>query len=212
MRASKAIRRDSQVRKNTTVTEETKGDLQVIPFETQEEWEEWLEENHASSPGLWLKLAKVDSGLQSVTYSEAVDSALCYGWIDGQKSSYDEQYWLQRFTRRTARSKWSKRNRERAVELSEQGKMKPAGLHEVEHAKGDGRWSAAYYSPKTMEEPNDFKKILAENPTAQAFFAQLDSRNRYAILYQIQNAKKPETRARRIEKYVKMLNEQKKIY
>jgi uncharacterized protein YdeI (YjbR/CyaY-like superfamily) len=194
------------------MTEETKGDLPVIPFETQGEWEEWLDENHASSPGLWLKLAKVDSGIRSVTYVETVDSALCYGWIDGQKSSYDEQYWLQRFTRRTPRSKWSKRNRERAAELIEQGKMKPAGLHEIERAKRDGRWSAAYDSPKTMEVPDDFKKILAENPTAQAFFAQLDSRNRYAILYQIQNAKKPETRVRRIEKYVKMLNEQKKIY
>lgn len=194
------------------MTEETKGDLPVIFFDSQTEWEEWLDEKHASSPGLWLKLAKVDSGIKSITYSQAVDSALCYGWIDGQKGSYDEQYWLQRFTRRTARSKWSKRNRERAAELIEQGKMKPAGYHEIERAKEDGRWEAAYDSPATMEVPDDFKKILAENPTAREFFANLDSRNRYAILYKIQNAEKPETRVRRIEKYVKMLNEQQKLY
>jgi uncharacterized protein YdeI (YjbR/CyaY-like superfamily) len=194
------------------MTVETKGDLPVISFSSQGEWEEWLEQNHESSPGLWLKLAKVDSGIQSVTYSQAVDSALCHGWIDGQKGSYDEHYWLQRFTRRTPRSKWSKRNRERATVLIEQGKMKPAGLREIELARQDGRWDAAYDSPATATIPDDLQKKLDENPRAKEFFAELDSRNRYAILYQIQDAKKPETRARRIEKYIKMLNEHKRIY
>lgn len=194
------------------MTKETKDDLSVIPFESQEEWEEWLQQNHETSPGLWLKLARVDSGIQSVTYSQAVDSALRIGWIDGQKASYDDQYWLQRFTRRTARSKWSKRNRERATALIEQGKMKPAGLLEIELAKQDGRWDAAYDSPATATIPDDLQKSLDENPEAKEFFENLDSRNRYAILYQIQDAKKPETRARRIEKYIKMLSNHKKLY
>ncbi len=192
--------------------EETKGDLPVIPFETQEEWEEWLDQNQDTSPGLWLKLAKVDSGIPSVTFSQAVDRALCYGWIDGQKGSYDYKYWLQRFTRRTKRSRWSKKNRERATALLERGKMKPAGRREIELAKEDGSWDAAYDSPSNATVPDDLQKRLDENPDAKEFFAQLDSRNRYAILYQIQDAKKPETRARRIEKYIKMLNEQKKLY
>ena len=194
------------------MTEEMKGDFQVIAFTSQDEWDIWLVHNHETSPGLWLKLAKVNSGIQSVTYAEAVDSALCYGWIDGQKGSYDDKYWLQRFTRRTKRSRWSKKNRDRATALIERGKMKPAGLREFELAKEDGRWDAAYDSPSTATVPVDLQKRLDENPEAKAFFDQLDSRNRYAILYQVQDAKKPETRARRIEKYIKMLNEHRKLY
>ena len=194
------------------MTVETKGDLPVNPFESQREWEEWLDQNHETSPGIWLKLAKVNSGIQSVSYPEAVDSALCYGWIDGQKGSYDDRYWLQRFTRRTSRSKWSKKNRHRATELIEQGRMQTAGLREIELAGQDGRWEAAYDSPSTATVPDDLQQRLDENPVAKEFFDNLDSRNRYAILHQIQNAKKSETRARRIEKYIQMLNEGKKLY
>lgn len=186
--------------------------MPVISFSTQGEWEEWLEQNHEISPGLWIKLARVGSGIKSVSYSQAVDGALCHGWIDGQKSSYDQRFWLQRFTRRTARSKWSKRNRVRATGLIEQGKMKPAGLREIELAKQDGCWDDAYDSPATASIPADLQKKLDENPNAKVFRTQLDSRNRYAILVQVRNAKKPETRARRIEKYIKVLNEHKKIY
>jgi uncharacterized protein YdeI (YjbR/CyaY-like superfamily) len=191
---------------------ETKAELPVIPFKSQADWEAWLEENHEDAAGLWLKFAKKGSSTNSVTYAEAVDSALCYGWIDSQKASYNEQFWLQRFTPRRPRSKWSKTNREKASELIEQGKMKPAGQREVERAQGDGRWEAAYSSQSNTTMPDDLQKKLAENPRAEAFFATLDSRNRYAILYQIQDAKRSETRARRIDKYVAMLNEQKMIY
>ena len=194
------------------MTEETKGDLPIISFESQKEWADWLEKNHEISAGLWLKIAKRDSAIETVTYDEALDSAICYGWIDGQKGTYDEQFWLQRFTPRRPRSKWSKRNREKATTLIEQGKTKPAGLQEVTLAQQDGRWEAAYASQSDTAVPDDLQKKLAENPQADAFFAKLDSRNRYAILYRIQDAKRPETRARRIEKYVAMLNEHKTIY
>jgi len=194
------------------MTYETKGELPIIPFKSQADWEAWLEENHGQTAGLWLKLAKKGSSTASITYAEAVDSGLCYGWIDSQKASYDEQFWLQRFTPRRPRSKWSKTNRERATELIEQGKMKPAGQRAVELAQQDGRWEAAYSPQSTMTVPDDLKEKLAENPVAEAFFATLDSRNRYAILYQIQDAKRPETRARRIDKYVAMLDEHKTIY
>ncbi len=194
------------------MTYEIKAEMPVVLFKSQEDWAAWLEDNHEDAAGLWLKLAKKGSAINSVTYAEAVDSALCYGWIDSQKASYDEQYWLQRFTPRRARSKWSKRNRERATELIEQGKMKATGQREVERARQDGRWEAAYSPQSTAAVPDDLQKKLAENPTAEAFFAKLDSRNRYAILYRIQDAKRPETRARRIDKFVAMLNEQKKIY
>ena len=194
------------------MTKDTKRDLPIIPFESQEDWEAWLEEHHETSGGLWLKIAKKDSGIDSVSYSEALDVALGYGWIDSQKASFDDKFWLQRFTPRKPKSKWSKVNREKATELIEQGKMKTAGLKEVELAKQDGRWDKAYDSQRNATVPDDFRQELDKNPEAQEFFATLNSTNRYAILYQIQDAKKPETRARRIEKYITMLNEQKKIY
>ncbi|MDQ5818002.1 MAG: YdeI/OmpD-associated family protein [Actinomycetota bacterium] len=190
----------------------TKPDLPIIPFASRDAWEAWLQEQHATSEGLWLKFAKKDSGIETVTYSEAVEAALCYGWIDGQKASFDDHYWLQRFTPRRPRSKWSKINRQKATELIERGEMKPAGLREVERAKADGRWDAAYDAQSTATVPEDLRRELDKNDRAREFFATLDSANRYAILYQIQDAKRPETRARRIQKYVAMLNEQKKIY
>src|SRR3712207_46084 len=190
----------------------TKPDLPIIPFASRDEWEAWLEVQHATSSGLWLKIAKKGSGLETVSYAEALESALCYGWIDGQKASFDDQYWLQRFTPRRARSKWSKVNRQKATELIERGELKPAGLREVERAKADGRWDAAYDAQSTATVPDDLRRELEKNEVAREFFATLYSRNRYAILYQIQDAKRPETRARRIAKYVAMLSEREKLY
>jgi uncharacterized protein YdeI (YjbR/CyaY-like superfamily) len=190
----------------------TRADLPVMPFASRDAWSAWLEEQHAASDGLWLKFAKKGSGLDSVTYAEAVEVALCYGWIDGQVRKFDQDYYLQRFTPRRARSKWSKINRQKATELIERGEMKPAGLREVERARADGRWDAAYDAPSTAQVPDDLLRELEKNQPAREFFETLDGRNRYAILYQIQDAKRPETRARRIEKYVAMLSEGKKIY
>ena len=190
----------------------TRADLPVMPFATRDAWAAWLEEQHATSDGLWLKFAKKGSGLDSVTYAEAVEVALCYGWIDGQARKFDEDYYLQRFTPRRARSRWSKINRRKATELIESGEMKPAGLREVERARADGRWEAAYDAPSTATVPEDLRRELEKNEKAREFFSELDGRNRYAILYQIQDAKRPETRARRIAKYVAMLAEQKRPY
>jgi uncharacterized protein YdeI (YjbR/CyaY-like superfamily) len=189
-----------------------KPDLPIISFASRDAWGMWLARNHATSTGLWLKFAKKGSGIDTVTYDQAVEIALCYGWIDGQVRSFDEYYYLQRFTPRRPRSKWSKINRQRATALIERGEMKPAGMREVERAKADGRWDAAYDAPSTATVPDDLRRELEKNEAAREFFATLDSRNRYAILYQIQDAKKPETRVRRIEKYVAMLNEHMKLY
>ena len=190
----------------------TKQDLPIIPFASPGDWEAWLAEHHATSDGLWLKISKKGSGIASVSYAEALDVALCYGWIDGQKGRFDEDYYLQRFTRRRPRSKWSKINRKKVTKLVQEGRTQPAGLREVEKAKADGRWDAAYESQSNATVPEDLRQKLDENPEAAALFETLDSANRYAILYQIQDAKKPETRARRIEKYVTMLSKHEKLY
>ena len=190
----------------------TKSDLPIMPFASREAWEAWLEEEHATSDGLWLKLAKKGSGIETVTFAEALDVALCYGWIDSQADKFDGDYWLQRFTPRKLRSKWSQVNREKVAKLIEAGRMKPAGLREVERAKADGRWDAAYEPPSTATVPDDLRAELEKNVAAREFFETLDRTNRYAILYRIQDAKKPETRARRIAKYVEMLAEGKKLY
>jgi uncharacterized protein YdeI (YjbR/CyaY-like superfamily) len=184
----------------------------VLSFASRAEWDAWLAAEHETSTGVWLKLARKSSGVASVTYPEAVEVALCYGWIDGQSKSVDEKYWVQRFTPRTARSKWSKRNRAKATELIERGEMKPAGLREVERAKADGRWDAAYDAPSTATVPDDLRRELERNRAAREFFDTLDRRNRYAILHRIQDAKRPETRARRIAKFVEMLSEGEKLY
>ena len=189
-----------------------KEDLPIVPFSSREAWETFLEERHATSDGLWLKLAKKDSGIESVTYAQAVEVALCYGWIDGQVRKFDGEAYLQRFTPRRARSRWSKVNRQKAIELMERGEMKPAGLQEVERARTDGRWDAAYDPPSTAVVPEDLARELEKNERALSFFSKLDKRNRYAILYQIQDAKRPETRARRIAKYVAMLAEGEKPF
>jgi uncharacterized protein YdeI (YjbR/CyaY-like superfamily) len=163
----------------------SQGDLPVILFEQPKDWAEWLDKHHGNAAGLWLRLAKKASGIQSITYQEALEVALCYGWIDGQKNSYDESSWLQKFTPRGAKSIWSKINREKAEKLIEDGQMKPAGLKAVEAAKQDGRWEAAYDSFSRATVPDDFQAELAKNPEAKAFFETLNRQNRYAILFRI---------------------------
>lgn len=180
-------------------------DSLIILFETQQAWADWLEVQPARAPGIWLKLAKAGSSVQSINYAEALEVALCYGWIDSQKKGFDAQFWLQKFTPRRAGSIWSKVNREKAEALIANGVMKPSGLREVEGAKQDGRWEAAYDSQSNISIPADFQRALNQNPAAQAFFATLNSSNRYAFLFRIQTAKKAETRARNIEKFIDML-------
>jgi len=187
-------------------------DLPVLPFERQKDWALWLAKNHATSSGVWLKLAKKSSGIKSVTYGEALEVALCYGWIDGQKKSHDETSWLQKFTPRGPKSIWSKINTEKAQRLIESGRMKPAGLKAVESARRDGRWDAAYSSQSKAVVPDDLQAELDRNAKAKAFFATLDSRNRYAILHRVHTAKKAETRAKRIEQFIHMLEKKEKIY
>jgi uncharacterized protein YdeI (YjbR/CyaY-like superfamily) len=186
--------------------------LPVMSFESTDAWDAWLAAHHADSPGLWLKIAKKGAAGRTISYSEALDVALCHGWIDGQKGRYDDDYWLQRFTPRKPSSKWSKINTERVAALTASGRMRPAGLREVERAQADGRWEQAYESQSRVTVPEDLARALAANERAQAFFATLDSANRYAILYRIGAAKKPETRAKRIDTYVAMLSEHKKIH
>jgi uncharacterized protein YdeI (YjbR/CyaY-like superfamily) len=189
-----------------------KRDLPVIAFKSQQAWDAWLTSQPADSKGLWLKLPKKSSGIASVSKPEAIDTALCHGWIDGQLDSFDDNYWLIRFTPRQPASKWSEKNRARALQLVELKRMKPAGLKEIERAKKDGRWSAAYAPQSTAQVPDDLRAALAKSKAAKSFFEALDSANRYAILYRIHSAKKPETRAARIEKFVAMLTEGKTIH
>jgi uncharacterized protein YdeI (YjbR/CyaY-like superfamily) len=180
-------------------------DLPVKRFASRRAWETWLEGHHDSAPGLWLELARKDSGLRSVSRAEALEVALCYGWIDGQAASVDTQRFRQRFTPRRARSKWSQINCAAVERLHAQGRLAPAGVREMEAAKRDGRWEAAYASPLAMTVPDDLRARLEAHPRARRFFEQLDSRNRYAILYRLQDAKKADTRLRRLEKFVRML-------
>jgi len=177
-----------------------------ITFATQEEWEAWLERNGSTSSGAWLRLAKKGAADATVSYAEALESALCHGWIDGKKQAESEHHWLQRFAPRAARSIWSKINKAKAEALIASGRMRPSGLKEVERAKQDGRWDAAYSSASNAAIPDDLREALDANPAAKAFFATLNSRNRYAVLFRIQTAKKPETRARRVDQFVEMLS------
>jgi len=186
--------------------------LPVMSCETRQDWETWLAENHIGAKGVWLKIAKKATGVDSVSYAEALESAICYGWIDGQKASFDDRYWLQKFTPRGPRSIWSKINCEKATTLIAAGRMQPEGLRQVERAKTDGRWDAAYHPQSTISVPDDLQRELDNNPQAQQFFNTLNSINRYAILFRIQTAKKPETRAARIQKFMEMLSKQERIY
>jgi uncharacterized protein YdeI (YjbR/CyaY-like superfamily) len=183
-----------------------------LTFATQEEWEAWLENNGSTASGVWLRLAKKSAAEPTISYAQALESALCYGWIDGQKKAENEHYFVQRFTPRRARSIWSKINTAKAEALIASGRMRPAGLLEVDRAKGDGRWDAAYSSASTSTIPDDLQQALDANPKAREFFLTLNSTNRYAILFRIQTVKKAETRARKIAQYIEMLGKGEKLH
>ncbi len=189
-----------------------KGGLPISAFASREAWATWLDEHHTDSQGVWLAIPKKGGGAAGVSYAEALEVALCYGWIDGQKGKLDERFWLQRFTPRRPGSVWSRVNRDKALALIARDGMRPAGLREVERAQADGRWDAAYEPASTMTVPDDLREALAGNPAAEAFFATLNRTNRYAILYRVHSAKKPETRIRRIETLVAMLADGKQIH
>ena len=188
------------------------SDLPIVGFASAQQWRAWLRENHGSPEGLFLRIAKKGSPETSVTYPQAVEVALCFGWIDGQSRRLDDDFWLQKFTPRRARSKWSAINRERVTQLIAEGQMQPAGLAQIEAAKADGRWDAAYAPPSTATVPADLAAALEANPKAKAFFATLNSTNRYAIIYRVNDAKRPETRARRIATFVEMLAEERTLH
>ena len=188
------------------------NDDPIVYAESPAEFEAWMAKHHDESNGIWLAIAKKGGSKPSVSYAEAVEIALCWGWIDGQKQKLDDNHSLQRFTPRRARSKWSKINVERVEKLVEAKRMQPRGLAEVEKAKADGRWAAAYESPSNMTVPDDFAAALANNREAAAFFETISGANRYAILYRIHDAKRPATRAARIEKFVEMLAEGKTLH
>ena len=181
------------------------GEPPVVSFPTQSAWAAWLSEHHTDPVGVWLKLERKGASPAPLTHPEALEAAISHGWIDGTRKRLDDRHYIQRFTPRRPRSRWSKINRAKAEELIERGEMAPAGLAEVARARADGRWDAAYDGQRTMAVPDDLRAALDRVPAAAALFAELDSRNRYSILYRVGEAKKAETRARRIEKFVAML-------
>jgi len=180
-------------------------ELPTLPFESKKKWADWLAKQHDKSAGVWLKLAKKATGLPTVTYAEALDVALCYGWIDGQRNGFDDQYFLQKFTPRRPKSIWSKINVEKVEKLIASGEMKPSGLKAVEAAKQDGRWDAAYEGQRNISVPEDFQSALEKNKKAKAFFETLTRSRRFAFLFRITTAKKVETREKRIRQFVEML-------
>jgi uncharacterized protein YdeI (YjbR/CyaY-like superfamily) len=193
-------------------TPTARDELPVLSFETAAAWEAWLADHHASASGAWLKIAKSGSGARTPSYAEALDAALCFGWIDGQNARLDDDCWLKRFTPRKPGSRWSKINTNKAAALIAAGRMRPAGVREVELARADGRWDAAYEGSRNISVPDDLQRALAADDAAMAFFGKLSSQNRYAILYRIGAVKRPETRAAKIAKYVAMLAEGKTIH
>lgn len=188
------------------------ADYPIIHFPTQDEWLSWLDKNHEKESGVWIKIAKKSSGIPSIDHDLALEVALCYGWIDGQSKSLDEVYYLQKFTPRGKRSMWSKRNQDIVARLIKDKKMHEAGLKEIELAKKDGRWEAAYDSPKNMKMPEDFLEILSKNKKAHEFFKTLNKTNQYAIAFRLATAKKPETRERRMKVILELLENGKKFY
>jgi len=189
-----------------------KQDLPTLQVADRAAWEQWLEQNHATSPGVWLRFAKKGSPEKTVVHADALDVALCFGWIDGQGAPDNEHFYLVRFTPRRPRSKWSQNNREKVQQLIAEGRMRPAGLAAIEAAKQDGRWEAAYEPQSRATVPEDFQRALDANPKAKEFFETLKGVNRYAFLYRIQDAKRPETRAKRIERFVAMLAERQTLH
>jgi uncharacterized protein YdeI (YjbR/CyaY-like superfamily) len=188
------------------------AELEIVLFADRGELEAWLEENGSESDGLWLKIAKKGAPVPSVTYDEAVELALCFGWIDSQVRRFDETHYIQRFTPRRPRGRWSKINREKAEALEAAGSLRPAGAAEVEAAKSDGRWEAAYEGAATAKVPDDLQAALDASPKAAAFFADLDGTNRYAIIWRLGDAKKPETRTRRLAKFIAILERGEKLH
>lgn len=189
-----------------------KKEYEIISFKNSEEFRKWLHKNHASSPGVWIKMFKKATGIESINHKEAIIEGLCYGWIDGQSKGLDDKSWLQKFTPRRAKSIWSKINTEHVQRLIDEGKMQPSGLAQVEAAKADGRWQQAYDSPTNMEVPEDFLKELKKDKKAEAFFNTLNKTNRFAIAFRLQTAKKPETRERRMKAILEMMANEKKFY
>ncbi len=190
----------------------TLDEIPIMRFRDRRQWKDWLEKNHDSSSGLWLRLAKKGSARQSISYAEALEVALCYGWIDAQKKPESDDAWLQKFSPRSKQSIWSKINRGKALALIDSGHMQPAGLEQIARAKKDGRWEAAYDSPSTASVPADFQIALDANPRARKFFEALDRANRYAFLFRVQTPKKPETRRKRIEQFIHMLDNGEKLH
>jgi uncharacterized protein YdeI (YjbR/CyaY-like superfamily) len=184
-----------------------KDGLPIVAFADDDAWERWLEENHAASNGIWIKTAKKKTGVATVTHAEALDTAICFGWIDGQRHPYDDTYYLQRFTPRKPRSRWSQVNVKKAEALIAAKRMRPSGHAQIDAAKADGRWAAAYEPQRRATVPEDFQRALDRNPEAKAFFETLKGVNRYSFLYRIQSVKRPETRQRKIEQFVTMLAE-----
>lgn len=188
------------------------AELPTLLFASQRKWADWLDRYHASSPGIWMRLAKKNGSAISVTYAEALEEALCYGWIDGQKKSGDADTWLQRFTPRRPKSIWSKINCEKAAALEKAKRLHAAGQLQIDRARADGRWDAAYDPQSTVQVPEDFATLLAANPRAANFFTTLNSLNRYAILHRLQRATKPHIRMERLQRFVKMLAAHELIY
>ena len=189
-----------------------KQDLPILTFTSAEDFTSWLAKHHKASSGIWIRLFKIKSGVPTITYAEALDAALCYGWIDGQKKTYDTESWLQKFTPRRHKSIWSKRNREHIERLDKSGMMKPAGIKEVEAAKADGRWEQAYESSANMTVPTDFLKELARDKKTEAFFKTLNKTNIYSIVWRLQTAKKTETRNKRMKAILEMLKKGEKFH
>ncbi|KAF0813476.1 hypothetical protein IGB42_01827 [Andreprevotia sp. IGB-42] len=180
------------------------SDLQLT-FATQQDWEDWLEQHGADASVVWLRLAKKGAPQPTLSYAQALEAALCFGWIDGQKKTDDAHHWLQRFTPRRARSIWSQINKDKAQALLDAGRMRQAGQREIALAQQDGRWDAAYTSARNSTVPDDLQSALDANPAAAACFATLNGANRFAILFRLQNAKKPETRSRKLGEFIDML-------
>ena len=190
----------------------SKTELPIIAFVSEKDWETWLAKNHDKSEGIWVKFFKKNSGEQTITYAQALDGALCYGWIDSQLKSLDEKAYLQKFTPRRSKSIWSKRNIEHISRLTKEGRMQPAGIKQVEEAKKNGQWEMAYDSPSNMTVPDDFLKELEKDKKAREFFEGLNKANKYAIAWRLQTAKTPETRAKRMKTLLEMLSKEQKLH
>lgn len=194
------------------MSDAARPDGETLRFASQREFEAWLDSNHERSTGVWLEIAKKNSPDPTVTYAQAIEAALSFGWIDGQKGRGNDEHWLQRFTPRSRRSRWSRINRDTAEQLIATGRMRPPGLAEIERARADGRWDAAYEGQRTATVPDDLQRELDADPAAKAAFDKLDSRNRYAVIWRLNDAKRPDTRARRLAKYVKMLRDGQRLH